>query len=292
MILEDIKHILILGAGTMGQQIGFWFAGKGYDVTIYDISDDSLVNARSRMETLSKKLVTFNRMDQKSASEAFSRISFTTDAQKAAENADLINESVPEKPELKGKIFNQFHQLCKPETIFTTNTSTLMPSMFAKATGRPDKFCAFHFHDILLTSVVDIMPHPGTSPETTELVKQFAEKTELIPIVLKKENTGYVFNFMLSGLLSAALTLAQKEVAPISEVDQAWIGVMHTHAGPFAIMDSIGLDTVHSVTDYWAQKTKDKQSLANAEFLKTYIDAGKKGIKTGEGFYTYGQSMD
>jgi len=289
MTLEDIKHILILGAGTMGQQIGFWFAAKGYNVSIYDISDDILANAKIRMEKLSKNLVDFKRMDQKTASDAFKRISFTINPQKAAEHADLVNESVPEKPDLKGKIFNQFHQLCKSETIFTTNTSTLLPSMFAKKTGRPEKFCAFHFHDILVTSVVDIMPHPETSLETIELVKQFAEKTELIPIVMKKENTGYVFNFMLSSFLSAALTLAQKEVAPISEIDQAWVGVMHTHSGPFAIMDGIGLDTVHSVTEFWAKRTRDKQSLANAEFLKSYINAGKKGVKTGEGFYKYGQ---
>jgi len=287
MTLEDIKNILILGAGTMGQQIGFWFAAKGYDVTIYDISDDILTTAKNRIEKLSKNIVAFNRMDQQTASVALPRISFTTTPQKAGEHADLINESVPEKPDLKGKIFHQFHQICKPETIFTTNTSTLLPSMFADATGRPEKFCALHFHDLQITSVVDVMPHPGTSAETTELVKCFALKNDLIPIVLKKENTGYVFNFMLSGLLSSAITLAQKDVAPIPEIDQAWVGVMQTHAGPFSIMDSIGLDTVLSVTEFWASKTKDKQALANASFLKGYIDAGKKGIKTGEGFYKY-----
>jgi len=289
MKIEDIQNILIIGAGTMGQQIGFWFAAKGYNVTIYDISDEIFTKAKTRIEKLSKNIVAFNRMDQQTASEAIPRITFTTNPKQAAEKADLVNESIPEKPDLKGKIFNQFHQLCKPETVFTTNTSTLLPSMFAKETGRPEKFCALHFHDVQMTSVVDIMPHPGTAPETIELVKQFALKTDLIPIVLKKENTGYVFNFMLSGFLSSALTLAQKEVAPIPEIDQAWIGVMQTHAGPFAIMDSIGLDTVHSVTEFWASKTKDKQALANASFLKKYIDSGKKGVKTGEGFYQYNQ---
>jgi len=288
MKLEDIKNVLILGAGTMGQQIGFWFAAKGYDVIIYDISDEILTKASKRIEKFSKTIVKFNRMDQETASEALPKIIFTTDSKLAAEKADIVNESVPEKPELKGEIFNQFNKLCKDETIFTTNTSTLLPSMFADATGRPEKFCAFHFHDLLVTSVVDIMPHPKTSIETTELIKQFAAKTDLIPIVLKKENVGYVFNYMLSALITASLTLAQKDVAPIPEIDQAWIGVMHTHVGPFTIMDSIGLDTVHSVTEFWASKTKDKQAIANANFLKKYIDAGKKGIKTGEGFYKYG----
>ena len=287
MKIEDIKNVLIIGAGTMGQQIGFWFAASDYDVTIYDISDNILENAQNRLKKFSKKMVKFNRLDQNKASDAFNRIIFTTDAKMASKNADIINESVPEKLDLKAKVFNQFHELCKPETIFTTNTSTLLPSMFADSTGRPSKFCAFHFHDLLVTSVVDIMPHPGTDPEVTELVKKFAEKANLIPIVLNKENAGYVFNYMLSSLLSSALTLAQKEVAPVSEIDQAWNGVMHTHAGPFAIMDGIGLDTVYSITKFWASKTKDKQAIANASFLKKYIDSGKKGVKSGEGFYRY-----
>ena len=287
MKLEDIKKILILGAGTMGQQIGFWFASHQYDVTIYDISEDILQTAQSRIKELSDQMVTFEKIDKQKAQDALTRIVYTTDMEQAAKDADFISESVPEKPELKGRIFNQFHQLCKPETIFTTNTSTLLPSMFADATGRPERFCAFHFHDIRMTAVIDIMPHSATDPEITNLISALAEKVKLIPIVMKKENVGYVFNFLLSGFLSSALTLAQKDVAPISEIDQAWIGVMNTHAGPFGIMDSIGLDTVYSVTNFWASKSNDKQALANAAFLKKYVDAGKKGVKSGEGFYQY-----
>lgn len=287
MKIEDIKKILILGAGTMGQQIGFWFASHNYDVTIYDISEDILQTAQNRIKELSDQMVTFEKMDKKNALDAQTRIFYTTDMEQAAKDTDFISESVPEKPELKGRIFHQFHQLCKPETIFTTNTSTLLPSMFAKATGRPERLCAFHFHDIRMTAVVDIMPHSSTDPEITNLTRALAEKVKLIPIVLKKENVGYVFNFMLSGFLSSALTLAQKEVAPIPEIDQAWVGVMNTHAGPFGIMDSIGLDTVYSVTQFWASKSNDKQALANAAFLKKYVDEGKKGVKSGEGFYQY-----
>jgi 3-hydroxybutyryl-CoA dehydrogenase len=287
MKLEDIKKILIIGSGTMGQQIGLWFAAYGYEVTIYDIADDILQKACSRIKALSNQMVEFEKFYQQTASSALNKISYTTDAAQAAKDADFVSESVPEKPNLKGNIFNQFHSLCKPETIFTTNTSTLLPSMFANATGRPERLCAFHFHDIRMTAVVDIMPHPGTIPEVTSIIKALAEKVSLIPIVLQKEHIGYVFNYMLSGFLSSALTLAQKEVASIPEIDQAWTGVMHTHAGPFRIMDSIGLDTVHSVTEFWASKSKDKQAISNASFLKKYIDEGKKGIKSGEGFYKY-----
>ena len=287
MNVEDIKNILIIGSGTMGQQIGLLFAANGYDVVLYDISDDILKNAYSRIVKLSGSMVKTGKYSKNDMENALTRIRLTTSPEKAAENADLINESAPENPELKGKIFGMFHQLCKPETVFTTNTSSLLPSMFAQASGRPERLCALHFHDVLLTNVVDVMPHPGTSPEIVELVKAFAEKNNLLPIVLNKEHSGYVFNFMFMAFLSSALTLAQREVAPISEIDNAWTGVMHTKSGPFAIMDAIGLDTVCTITTARAEKTGDKQGKANALFLKEYVNAGKLGIKSDQGFYTY-----
>ncbi len=287
MKVEDIKNILIIGSGTMGQQIGLLFAANGYDVVLYDISDDILNNAYSRIVKLSANMVKAGKYSKSDMENALTRIRLTTSPEKAAENADLINESAPENPELKGKIFGMFHQLCKPETVFTTNTSSLLPSMFAQASGRPERLCALHFHDVLLTNVVDVMPHPGTSPEIVELVTAFAEKNKLLPIVLKKEHSGYVFNFMFMAFLSSALTLAQREVAPIAEIDHAWTGVMHTKSGPFAIMDAVGLDTVCTITTARAEKTGDTQAKANALFLKEYVKAGKLGIKSGQGFYSY-----
>ena len=211
----------------------------------------------------------------------------TYDAREAGENSDFVSESVPEDPELKSRVFAQFNKICPARTVFTTNTSSLIPSMFAEATGRPEKFAAFHFHDVRVTNIVDIMPHPGTSEETTELIKAFAERIGQAPIMLKKENYGYVFNAMLMELLKSAQTLAANNVATAEDIDRAWMGVMHTVAGPFGIMDSIGIDTAWKVTDYWANKTKDPQFLANAAFLKRYVEKGLLGVKSGKGFYTY-----
>lgn len=288
MKVEDIRNILIVGAGTMGQQICLLFAANGYDVVLYDISDDLLKKAYQRIEKLSGALIKTGKYTKSEVEKALSRIRLSDNAEKAAENIDLINESVPENPELKGKIFGMFHKLCKPETIFTTNTSSLLPSMFAQASGRPERLCALHFHDILMTDIVDVMPHPGTLPEVTSLVKAFAEKNGQVPIMLNKERSGYVFNNMFMALLSSALTLAQKGVAPITEIDKSWVGVMHTHAGPFGMMDAVGLETVGSIVEFWAAKTNDKQAKANAAFVKEYVSAGKIGIKSGEGFYKYG----
>ena len=116
----------------------------------------------------------------------------------------------PEDPKLKAKVLAQFNEICPPHAIFTTNTSSLVPSMFAEKTGRPERFAAFHFHDTRVTQIVDIMPHPKTLPEITDIIEAFAVRIGQIPIILKKENFGYVFNAMLMELFKSAQTLAAK----------------------------------------------------------------------------------
>ena len=287
MKVNDIKKVLLLGAGTMGQQISIPCALAGFDVVIYDINEEALVNALRRIPKIMSGMVLWKKITQEDADAAFKRISTTTDPELAAKDADILNESVPEKPDLKIKIFSQFNKLCPERTIFTTNTSTLLPSKIADATGRPEKFIALHFHDVSLTNVVDIMPHPGTSKETIALVKEFAEKAGQLPIMLMKEHSGYVFNYMIGALFTSAQTLATEHIASIEDIDRAWMGVTHMMQGPFGMMDGIGLDTLLSVTEYWAAKNKDPQWIKNAEFLRGYVEKGHLGMKTKKGFYEY-----
>ena len=284
---EDIKTVLIIGSGTMGQQIGFQCAAHGYDVILHDISQEMMNTAVDRMGKLARIFVKTQRLRQDEADAALGRVRPEPDAEKAGQHADLISESVPEDPELKAKVFARFNEICPEQTIFTTNTSSLLPSMFAEATGRPERFAAFHFHDIRYNNIVDVMPHPGTSKETVSVIEAFARKIGTIPIVLKKENNGYVFNAMLMELLKSAQSLAANEVADPEDVDRAWMGVMGMDIGPFGIMDSIGIDTVWKVTDYWAKAGGDPQDIKNAEFLKPYVNSGRLGAKTGTGFYIY-----
>lgn len=287
MQIEDIKKILIIGAGTMGQQIGFQCAACGFEVVLYDVGQDALDKARVRLEKLARDFVAFGKLTDEEAKRSLERVKLTTDAGEAATDADFVSESVPEDPELKARVFAQFNDLCPSRTVFTTNTSSLVPSMVAEATGRPDKFAAFHFHDVRLTNIVDIMPHPGTSPDTLDIVKALAEKIDQVAIVLEKENHGYVFNNMLMDLMKTAQTLASRGVASIEDIDRSWMGVMHTPVGPFGIMDSIGLDTALKVTEYWANVLNDSQAKMNADFLRKYVDAGDVGVKSGRGFYDY-----
>jgi 3-hydroxybutyryl-CoA dehydrogenase len=219
---------------------------------------------------------------------ALASIECIADPVAAAAEVDLVSESVPEDPELKGRVLGQFNELCPQRTIFTTNSSTLLPSMFAAATGRPDRFAALHFHiPVWSSNVVDVMPHPGTSAETTELLLAFARRIGQIPIRVRKENFGYVFNALYTAINREALTLVTNGIASVEDVDRAWIGIMKMPIGPFGMLDGVGLDTVWHITDYWARQLGDPQIRANADFVRTYLDRGRLGVKSGAGFYDY-----
>lgn len=291
MELKDIKKVLILGAGAMGQQIGFVCAMHGYNVTLYDISDDILKTSLQRMEKLGASFfVPTGKITADELKEVMGRITTTSNPEAAAKDADIISESVPENPEMKAKVFAQFNELCPERTIFTTNTSLLMPSQFAESTGRPEKLVALHFHDARMTNVVDVMPHPGTNPAVTQLVHDFAVSIGQIVIRLHRESNGYVYNAMIANLLTAAMTLATTDVAGIEDIDRAWMGVTRMPIGPFGIMDQMGLKTVWTVNDYMAGQARGAQAdqiKANADFLKQYVDRGELGAITKKGFYSY-----
>lgn len=287
MTVDDIRTVLIVGAGTMGQQIGLQSARFGYDVVLYDLDDETLEAAMRRVRGYVDRLAAADAIADSEA--VLGRITPTTDLAAAARDADLVSESVPEDPALKGRVFAELDRLCPPRTLFTTNTSTLLPSMFAAASGRPERLVALHFHpDVWTSNVVDVMPHPGTAPEAVELAEAFARRIDQVPIVLEREHSGYVFNTLLVALLGAAQSLLAGGVTAPENVDRAWMGITGMRNGPLAIMDHIGIDTVWKITHYWAEESGRKDMQRNAAYLKEhFVDRGKLGIKTGEGFYSY-----
>ncbi len=288
MKIDDVKKVLVLGAGTMGEQIAVQCALHGFDVAVYDIKADALEKMAANMKKVLRKLAEGGITDSAGAEAAMKRISTTTDPAEAAKGADILSESVPEDPELKAKVFSQFNGLCHPDAIFTSNTSSLVPSMFAEKSGRPARVIALHFHPpVWVATVVDVMPHPGTDPEVVEITRQFAGRIGQVPIVLQKEHPGFVFNSMLMSWIESALSLVTRGICGVEEVDRSWMGVMFAPMGPFGVMDFIGLETCYRVTDYWARKRGDKKALAAAALLKGYVDRGELGMKTKKGFYTY-----
>jgi 3-hydroxybutyryl-CoA dehydrogenase len=131
------------------------------------------------------------------------------------------------------------------------------------------------------------MPHPGTAPEVTQLVIAFARRIGQVPIELRREHNGYVFNSMYGALNGAAIALAREGVASIEDIDRSWMHITKTPVGPLGALDAVGLDTAWMITDYWARRLGDAQLRANAAFLREYTDRGELGVKTGRGFYTY-----
>ena len=281
--LSDIKKFLVLGGGTLGLRIGLQAALSGFDVTIYDINEKTFESAKKIQDSILKSLIQKERITNEEANAALKRIIFTINAEEAAKDADFVSESVIEELEVKKKVWKQFSILCPAHTVFTTNTSYLMPSWFAAETGRPNKFCAFHFHDVFFANVVDIMPHAETEQWVIDLLMVLGRKLNQTPVFVKKESPGYIFNSMLMALLGAAGALVTYDVSSIEDVDRSWMGNFKMETGPFGILDAIGLDTAWHITN----TQSDIKSKKFAALLKTYVDNGKSGVKTDEGFYKY-----
>ncbi len=288
MRAEDVRRVLVIGSGTMGLQIGLQAAIHGCHVVVQDTEPAALDAAPRRLRGYGEAPVAAGVIDADQLERALASIECIADPVAAAAGVNLVCESVPEDPVLKGRVLGQFNELCPQRAVFTTNTSTLLPSMFAAATGRPDRFAALHFHTPVWSSnVVDVMPHPGTSAETTEFLLAFARRIGQIPIRLRKESFGYVFNALYTAINREALTLVTNGIASVEDVDRAWIGIMKMPIGPFGMLNGVGLDTVWHITDYWARQTGDPQTRANANFVRTYLDRGRLGVKSGSGFYQY-----
>ncbi len=281
--IQDLKNVLILGAGTLGLRVGLQSAISGFNTTIYDVSEDALVKAKRTQEGILKSLLNLEKITSDEADQARTRLTFTTNAEAAAADADFINESVTEDIDLKRKVWAQFGELCPAKTIFTSNTSYLLPSQLADASGRPERFCNYHFHDVFYSNVVDVMPHSTTEPWISDLLMELGPILSQTPVFVKKENPGYVFNYILMALIGAAGALKTNDVASIEDIDRSWMGNFKMEMGPFGILDTVGLDTAWHITS----SQSDKRSQDFSALLKTYVDAGKLGVKTGEGFYKY-----
>lgn len=281
--MQEIKNVLILGAGTLGSRVGLQAAISNYSVTIYDIHENALQQSQRVIEKVLRYAVKTGMAKEEDKPSILARIKFTINPLEAVISADIISESVTEDQTIKEKVWKQFGEIAPTKTIFTTNTSYLLPSQFATISGRPEKFCAFHFHDVFTARIVDIMPHSGTDPELIPLLLDFGKKLNQVPVLVKKESPGYIFNFMLMALIGAAGRLKTKGIGSIEDIDKSWMVNFNMPMGPFGILDSVGLDTAWRVT----KDRNDDSSKSFTALLKSYVDEGKLGEKSGEGFYKY-----
>ena len=198
-------------------------------------------------------------------------------------------EAMTEDPAQKIDIFTRMKDMMPEKTILCTNSSTLLPSMFAKYTGRPEKFCSLHFaNEIWKNNTAEVMGHPGTDPEVYQKVVEFAGKIGMVPLQLHKEQPGYILNSLLVPFLNAAEELLVKGVADPETIDKTWQLGTGAPIGPFRILDVVGLQTAYNIVSN-APDASEPGTMSNriARLLESYIQQGKTGMSAGEGFYKY-----
>ncbi len=280
-----IKNVTVLGTGVLGAQIAFQTAFKGFNVTAYDINDEAVAKAEKFLAYLDGRYRNeVAGADDASLAATKTRFRFSTDLADAVKDADLVIEAVPEKIEIKRDVYTKLGAVAPDKTIFASNSSTLLPSAMAESTGRPEKFLALHFaNEIWANNIGEVMGHPGTSPEAFKAVSQFASDIGMVPIEIHKEQPGYVLNSLLVPLLRAAGQLLVNGIADPEAIDNTWKIGTKSPRGPFEIFDIIGLNTVYAVS---STPGSGQENFA-AYVKERYLDKGKLGITTGEGFYKY-----
>ena len=207
----------------------------------------------------------------------------------ALKGADVVIESMSENPQAKVEIYEKMRELLDENTLLLTNTSTLLPSMFAEHTGRPDRYLALHFaNSIWKNNTAEVMGHAGTSPESYRKAVKFAQELQMVPLQLHKEQPGYILNSLLVPFLNAAEMLWAEGVSDPETIDKTWQLGTGAPVGPFKILDIVGLETAYNIVSLNPESKKEGSTMQRiASLLKEKIDKGEKGINAGKGFYTY-----
>jgi len=285
----NYKNITVAGSGVLGYQIAFQAAFHNFKVTVYDINDEILEKAKAKFSTMSEAFKKDLNATQEQLDAAFANLSYNSNLSEAVKDADLLIEAVPENPDIKTEFYKKLAKVAIEKTVFVTNSSTLLPSQFAEATGRPSKFLALHFaNDIWKNNTAEIMGHPQTDPEIFKDVVIFAKAIGMLALPLHKEQPGYILNSLLVPFLSAATDLLVNEVADLQTIDKTWMKATGAPIGPFAILDIVGIKTVYNINKMASEQTQDPLKIKTTEYLKkNFIDTNKLGVSTGEGFYTY-----
>ena len=284
-----IKNVTVAGAGTMGSQIAWQAAFSGYAVTVFDAYEKSLqVAQRSHRQYAELFMKSFGASKQ-AVDETAARLHYTTDLVDAVRDADIVSKSIPENLEIKQSFYSDLSKAAPANTIFTTNSSTLTPSEIVAAVDRPKKFLALHFaNPVWDSNVAEVMGHPTTDPVVFGQIVKFARSIGMVSIPINKEQSGYVMNSLLVPFLAAASNLYVQGVTDYESIDKIWMISTRSEMGPFGMMDIIGVQTIYDVEMHLGKKLDDTAMLLRAEHYKNnFIDKGKLGVKTGEGFYEY-----
>ena len=291
MRAEELKTIVVIGAGIMGQQIAMNTAIKGrasgYQVILCDSVPAAVEKAQAWADKYLADRVAKGRLTQEQVDDVKANLTITGDVDGSAAKGDLVIEAIIEKLDVKRELFERISRLCRPDTVLATNSSNIVSSKLADVTEHPERLMNIHyFNPALVMELVELVRGPHTGDEAVELARTFAINTGKSPIVLNKEIAGFVANRINAAVVHEALSLLEKGIASVEDIDTACEKGLNYPMGPFRLMDLTGIDVNYYVrVDRYAE-SHDSFDAPNPLVIEKF-KKGEFGKKTGKGWYDY-----
>lgn len=280
-----MSKVTVVGSGVMGKGIAYAFAISGYEVHVNDINQDALNKAKDDIQALLERSHERGYLTTEVYESAKNNLIYETDLKKAAAYAELVVEAVIERMDVKIDVFKQLDEICPPETILATNTSTMSPTEIGAQTSRPDKVIAMHFFNpVHKMKLIEVIRGLDTSDETVQFVHETAKRLNKKSVEVN-EFPGFVTSRMNCLIGNEAMNMLMEGVASAEDIDTAMkLGLNHP-MGPLELADLVGLDTRLRNMEYLHQTLGEKYR--PCPLLVKYVKAGRLGRKSGRGFYEY-----
>ena len=283
-----MKHISVIGCGTMGNGIAQTFALFEFKVKLYDISLNNLDNAKKTILRNLERMVKKEIISHSELEKTSENISYTNEINSVL-NSDLVIEAVTENIKIKESIFKELDNKCPEKTIIASNTSSISITQLANATKRKDKVIGMHFmNPVPIMKLVEVINSKYTSRETTNIILELSKKLNKIPLSVN-DYPGFISNRILMPMINEAIEALDQGVANVKNIDGIMkLGMGHP-MGPLQLADLIGLDVCKSILEVMLNGLKNEKYRPN-KLLVDLVSEGKLGIKSGEGFYDYANS--
>ena len=280
-----IERVGVVGCGLMGSGIAEVAAKANFDVVVREVSEDLIEAGRDRIRKSLDRAVEREKLTVADRDAAWSRLRFSTELSELADR-HLVIEAIVEEIGTKNELFSALDDLCGPEAIFASNTSSLTITDMAAATERPDRVVGLHFFNpVPVMELVEVVRTIATSDEVFSAVFAFAEALGKKPITAK-DNSGFVVNLLLVPYMLDAIRQLERGVASMEDIDQAMtLGLGHP-MGPFTLCDFVGIDTVYRISEIMFEEYREAR-YAPPPLLKRVVSMGRFGRKTGKGFYDW-----